>query len=245
MTPVDTVTFDLWNTILAHDEFYDAGIRRMRSVDIFNALRSEGVDVTLNDVEKAYALSDAPLAGRWAAHEDVDFGEQLEIFLRCLGMEPDAGLLEAIDAPYADAVLKMRPSVVDGAREAVEYARKEGFRVALISNTGRTPGRAMRKLLAEYGLLGLFEATTFSNEEGVMKPRPEIFHRTLARLGSSPAHTVHVGDHGVLDVLGAKRAGIRCVQVTQYAPEEGRQYVPDVAIERISGLPEALEAFRQ
>jgi putative hydrolase of the HAD superfamily len=245
MRPVDTVTFDLWNTLLAHDASYDAGIRKCRAEDILYALRSEGLNITMADVERGYALSDGRLLERWSGHLDFSLEEQLAVFLECMGLEPTAELVRAIDGPYADAVLKMRPLVIDGAREAVEQIINSGYRVALISNTGRTPGRAMRRLLVEYGLYDLFETATFSSEEGIMKPRPEIFHRTLARLGSDPERTVHVGDHGLLDVLGARRAGIRCVQVTQYAPEGHREHVPDVSIERISGLSGAIEALQR
>jgi HAD superfamily hydrolase (TIGR01509 family) len=245
MRPVDTITFDLWNTLLAHDALYDADIRRIRAADILDALRNEGLDVTMQDVERGYSLSDGRLLERWSGHLDFSLDEQLAVFIECMGLEPTTRLVEAIDVPYADAVLKMRPVIIDGAREAVEEIKNSGYRVALISNTGRTPGRAMRRLLIEYGLYDLFETATFSNEEGIMKPRPEIFHRTLARLGSDPERTVHVGDHGLLDVLGARRAGIRCVQVTQYAPDGHGEHVPDVSIERISGLAGAIEAMQR
>lgn len=239
---LDTVTFDLWNTLLVHDESYDAGIRGLRTRDILEALRGDGENVTIEDIARAYERSDGRLAERWSSYRDMDLEEQLEVFLECLDLEPTRRLRDAIDGAYADAVLKMRPPVVEGAREAIEHVRERGFRVGLISNTGRTPGRAMRQLLKDYGLLRLFDVCTFSNEEGITKPRPEIFHKTLFKLNSTPARTVHVGDHGLLDVVGARRAGIRCVQVMQYAPCD-HHYAPDVAIERIAGLPEAIEAL--
>jgi|SRR5271157_641525 len=239
--PIEAVTFDLWNTLLVHDQEYDRGIHMLRSEGILEALGQYGVKAA--DVERAYELSDKLLLDRWSGHLDMDLGEQLSLFLECMGLEPTSELVSAIDGPYADAVLKIKPIVVEGALEAVEAIKDRGYRVGLISNTGRTPGRAMRKVLGQYGFSGLFEAESFSNEIGYQKPHAEIFRRTLLQLKSGPENAIHVGDHGLLDVLGAREAGMRSVQVTLHRNTDFRQYRPDVSIERISELSKAIDAM--
>src|SRR5271157_2823612 len=224
--PIEAVTFDLWNTLLVHDQEYDRGIHMLRSEGILEALGQYGVKAA--DVERAYELSDKLLLDWWSGHLD---------------MEPTSELVSAIDGPYADAVLKIKPIVVEGALEAVEAIKDRGYRVGLISNTGRTPGRAMRKVLGQYGFSGLFEAESFSNEIGYQKPHAEIFRRTLLQLKSGPENAIHVGDHGLLDVLGAREAGMRSVQVTLHRNTDFRQYRPDVSIERISELSKAIDAM--
>ena len=241
--PIDTVTFDLWNTLLIHNEDYDRNIRSLRSTEIQDALVSCGLKVAAADVDMAYRLSDVRLSERWSSHRDMDLDEQLGVFLECMGIEPTPVLISAIDRPYADVVLKMKPVVIEGALDAVKKMKQRGYKVALISNTGRTPGRAMRKVLDDYGFAGLFEVATFSNEEGYKKPHPEIFRRTLLQLHSKPEQSVHVGDHGLLDVLGARYAGMRSVHVTRYAPAGDGYYLPDIAIEHISELPKAIDAL--
>jgi putative hydrolase of the HAD superfamily len=242
---IDTVTFDLWNTLLLHNEDYDRDIRRIRSEDILDALKGIGLDVTAADVENGYVLSDGRLLERWSGDLDMSLEEQLDVFLECMGIRPTPERIEAIRVPYSDAVMKLRPTEVDGALDAVKKIKGMGYKVALISNTGRTPGRAMRKVLDDYGFTGLFEVTTFSDEEGFKKPHPEIFRRTLLQLNASPGSTVHVGDHGLLDVLGARNAGMRCVRVTRYAHEDDGQYTPDVSIECIEGLAEAVNSLER
>jgi HAD superfamily hydrolase (TIGR01509 family) len=241
--PIDTVTFDLWNTLLIHNEDYDRDIRSLRSKEILDALGRCGLRVAAADVERAYRLSDLRLSERWSDHRDMGLDEQLSVFLECMDLQPTPELVGAIDRPYADVVLKMKPVVIEGALEAVQEMKERGYKVALISNTGRTPGRAMRKVLDGYGFAGLFEVATFSNEEGYKKPHPEIFRRTLLQLNSKPERAVHVGDHGLLDVLGARDAGMRSVHVTRYAPAGDCFYMPDIAIERISELPGAMDAL--
>ena len=44
---------------------------------------------------------------------------------------------------------------------------------------------------------------------GVEKPDPRIFHLALKELGVKPGEAVHVGDFYQVDVLGARKAGLR------------------------------------
>jgi putative hydrolase of the HAD superfamily len=105
----------------------------------------------------------------------------------------------------------------------------------------RTPGATLRKLLERYGLLGCFKHTTFSDEVGVRKPDPEIFALTLRAVGGEPAAAVHVGDDEILDVHGARRAGMRAIQVTNLAREALGAQRPDEVIRHLAALPAAIE----
>jgi putative hydrolase of the HAD superfamily len=116
---------------------------------------------------------------------------------------------------------------------------ERGYRIGLISNTGRTPGVAMRRLLADYGLLDRFAVTIFSNEEGVLKPRREMFDRAAARLGVPNAAVVHVGDNPIADVAGAKAAGMRTVLLGSLPTT----VAPDAQIASLAELPAQLEAW--
>jgi putative hydrolase of the HAD superfamily len=237
---IDTVTFDLWNTLIAHDEFYDDRIREARYEGIARALRDAGHGVSREDMVRAYAGSEKYLEERWVTGRDMDTGEQVEVLLRCLGIVPEPGLVGAVAGPYANAVLQVEPFLVDGTLEALDRIRGRDLRLALISNTGRTPGEAMRKVIGKMGLLSYFEVTTFSNEAGYLKPHPRIFELTLSRLGAKPGQTVHVGDHDVLDVQGAKAYGMKCVRVLQYAEDKGTICEPDACVPAMGRVPEAI-----
>jgi putative hydrolase of the HAD superfamily len=242
--PIDTVTFDLWNTLIAHDRFYDDNIRRCRTDCVLNALSSKGLVFTNDDFERAYQLSDKHLTERWSTDKDMDVDEQLGMFLKCFGIEPSPDLIDAIDEPYTDAVLKVMPFLVEGAAEVIREMKERKFKVALISNTGRTPGKSMRKVMSEFSILDLFDTVTFSNESGYLKPHPKIFEETLSRLGSRPENAVHIGDHAVLDVLGAKNAGMRSILVTKYAQQD-RCCEPDARIGTISELSAAIDILEK
>ena len=242
--PIDTVTFDLWNTLISYDCYYDDNIRRCRTEGIFNALTARDVILKISDVERAYQLSDKVLSELWSTDLDMDTDEQLRLFLQCLGIEPSVGLVDAIDEPYSDSVLKVKPFLVEGAEGAIRAMKERGYKVAIISNTGRTPGKALRKVLKNFNILDLFDVVTFSNEAGYLKPHPKIFANTLAQLEAVPENAVHIGDHAVLDVLGAKKAGMRSVHVTQYAQHEDH-CEPDARIGTISELPAAIDTLEK
>jgi putative hydrolase of the HAD superfamily len=77
----------------------------------------------------------------------------------------------------------------------------------VISNSNGT----IRRILERLGLLGLVDVVLDSQEEGVEKPHPAIFERALARCGVAPADAAYVGDLYSIDVLGARRCGLRPV----------------------------------
>lgn len=56
----------------------------------------------------------------------------------------------------------------------------------------------------------IFEVIVFSAEEGVMKPDPEIYQRTLARLGVHPQETIFVDDR-LPNVGGAGQIGMQAI----------------------------------
>jgi putative hydrolase of the HAD superfamily len=90
---------------------------------------------------------------------------------------------------------------------ALQRLRASGRKLVVVSNAN---GR-MRAALERVGLGPHVDLVIDSHEEGVEKPDPRIFHRALARIGSRPETTVHVGDLFHTDVVGARAAGLRAV----------------------------------
>jgi putative hydrolase of the HAD superfamily len=147
--------------------------------------------------------------------------------------------MAALIRAYASPALVAPPAIDQGARAALEALAAEGVVLAVLSNTMRTPGEVVRQVLAQAGLLPFFKVLTFSDECRIRKPAPAIFHRTLADLGVPPEDAVHVGDDPILDVEGARDAGMRVIQATP----DGRATAPvkpDAAIRHLGELPAAV-----
>ena len=203
-----------------------------------------GVSVSAAALDRAYDDSGGYLGRVWAKNRDVPVAEHVRAILGVLDPNlparvPADVLASLIDA-YARPILMVPPAVDDGARAALERLRGQGIALAVLSNTMRTPGTALRKLLERYGLLASFAHATFSDEVGVRKPDPEIFALTLRALGVAPAAAVHVGDDAILDVLGGRNAGLRTIQVTSASLKALGAQRPDAAIPSLAALPDAI-----
>jgi len=207
-------------------------------------LADAGLTTPAVKLDRAYDDSGAYLWRVWSQHRDVPVGEHVRAILAAIDPElpnrvPPDVLAALIDA-YSRPALMVPPAVDDGALGALETLVGRGYMLAIVSNTMRTPGATLRQLLERYRLLGCFRHTTFSDEVGVRKPDPEIFALTLRAIGGEPSSTVHVGDDEVLDVQGARAAGMRVVQVTSGAVEASDDAGPDATIPSLAALPDAL-----
>jgi HAD superfamily hydrolase (TIGR01509 family) len=215
--------------------------------DFARILAGAGVKVTAPALDRGYDASGAFLAEVWRRHRDVPVTDHVRALLEGVdrglpGRLPPDVLAALVDA-YARPVLIVPPVLDTGAPGALAALRAQGLTLAVVSNTMRTPGSTLRRLLEQHGILGCFAHTTFSDEVGVRKPDPGIFHLTLRALGCDAASAVHVGDDPVLDVRGARAAGMRVIQVTAAPPIRGRQR-PDLVIPSLSALPEAVTRLR-
>ena len=233
------VTLDFWQTLFADTQ---DSLRRA------HVLRLEGVRETLAEAGRLYAgaelaAADAragdALTAVWREHRDMAAAEQLRIFLGAL--DPalpgtlDPGTLDRIARAYQEPALAHRPEITPAAAEAVHEIRARGLLLGVISNTGRTPGRVLRRLLGDAGLLPCFDVLVFSDEAGVRKPAPAIFRRVLDHVGMDPASAVHVGDDAASDVAGAQGVGMRAIH---YVPDPSvSEARADAVLRRFGDLP--------
>lgn len=223
----------------------DNRYKKRRVVDFEKILAAAGLPMGAAALDRAYDESGSFLGRIWARHRDVPVADHVRAILAAVDRGlPDRVSREImtmlIDA-YSRPALLVPPAVDDGAPAALELLGRRGYTLALVSNTMRTPGVTLRKLLERYRLLGCFRHTTFSDEVGVRKPDPEIFALTLRAVGGKAEAAVHVGDDEILDVQGARAAGMRTIQVTSLSLQALGAQRPDEAITRLAALPEAIE----
>jgi putative hydrolase of the HAD superfamily len=212
--------------------------------DFETILGGLGVKVTPVALDRAYEDSASFLGRTWAQNRDVPVTEHVRAILAAvdsgLPARVPADTMRALADAYARPALLVPPSVDEGARVSLTRLREQGVALALLSNTMRTPGVVLRKVLDRYGLLDCFAHTTFSDEVGVRKPDPQIFALTLRALQVDPADAVHVGDDPILDVLGARKAGLRAIQVTTASLKALGAQRPDAVIPSLATLPAAI-----
>ena len=72
-------------------------------------------------------------------------------------------------------------------------------------------GIGLGLILRHHDLLPYFDFTVISASLRLAKPDPALFETALRRADAIPDYTVHIGDSYILDVLGARAAGIHPV----------------------------------
>lgn len=216
------VTFDFWQTLFADTPEGLTGNRALRLGGVGEALQRAGHPFEPQALAEADGRALAALEAVWREHRDVTHEEQVRIFLAaidpCLPDRLSPAARETVQTAYATPALTHSPRLAPGARETVHELRRRGLRLGVISNTGRTPGTVLRRLLARSGLADAIHVLSFSDEVGARKPAPVIFERTLACAGCRAAEAVHVGDDLAADVAGACSVGMGAVH---YVPGGG------------------------
>ncbi|MGE5692829.1 MAG: HAD family hydrolase [Candidatus Zixiibacteriota bacterium] len=120
-----------------------------------------------------------------------------------------------------------------GSREVLSELKQRGWKLGLISNTGRTSGIYLRRLLQKHGVFELFDTFSFSDEFDLRKPDSVIFEKTLEALGTTPGRSFHLGDSWEADVTGAQKAGLTPLWFCRNGA-----HVPDPTVRQVKGWSE-------
>ena len=241
--PIRALLFDLWGTLVyVDDPQYVEPLRAARVRLALEALRGAGHPYPEEPVTVALRTLGREHGTLHSQGRDIAVPEKVERFLNHLEpglaqrLSPNA--LRAVEDALVTPGRMAPPFPAPGAIEALREAQRRGLALGLISNTGLTPGYVLREILADHGMLSLFQVLTFSDEARLAKPAAEIFHCTLEVLNVRPADAVFVGDMPALDVAGPQAVGMYAVQVGDHQLD-GVQ--PHARIDALSELFPALE----
>ena len=185
----------------------------------------------------------------WSRDRDVPCRTQIDHFLEAMQLELDESTTRAVEEAYAFAIVDFLPTIVPGALDVVRDLKARGYRLGLISNTGRTPGYALRAILDRLGLR--FDAMVFSNEHGECKPQRSIFETLRQSLGVEFDEMLFVGDNLYVDVHGAQRCGMIAIHFVPPSPgtavapipDHDLTIQPDATIRFLRELPQAIAQF--
>jgi FMN phosphatase YigB (HAD superfamily) len=138
-----------------------------------------------------------------------------------------------LDSEFADAALWYRE--VPGCREGLAALAATGVRLGIVSNADGMIGERLRErelLQVGPGTGVEVDCVIDSGAVGVMKPHPRIFQLALDAMGVDAADAWYVGDMPGIDVVGARRAGLRPFLVDPLGLHTGANY------ERVASLTE-------
>lgn len=145
----------------------------------------------------------------------------------------------ALAAAYREAIADAI-APVDGV-EAMLASLSGTYPLGLLTDG---PDRAQRHKLETLGWTDRFDAVVVTGSLATRKPDPDAYRRLCADLGVAPSAVAYVGDHVERDVVGARNAGLRPVQVLGPGAEPDPAAVAHVRRQDLAAeLPGVLEAL--
>ena len=210
----DTCIFDLYGTLV--DIRTDENKEELwEKLSLFYAFY--GAFYTPEELARSYKrLTGEMTAGHEALRRDSHeaFPEiRIEEVFRALfeekGIAPDEPLVR--HAGQFFRILSMDfIRLYDGTEEMLSAVKESGRKIYLLSNAQR--------IFTEYemnalGITKYFDGIFISSDEGCKKPDLKFFRKLIDTCGIDPERAVMVGNDGICDIEGAKRAGLATVYV--------------------------------
>ena len=213
---IRAVTFDLWETLLFEKDGANSLRTAVRCRNISAVLNGFGVQSSPEQVDLAMKKAISKLVGEWDKNKDVSHLDQLRLIIQA--MPRAAGKfkedwLGQLSTAFVSPVFDVRPYLNPDAPKVLRELKERGKLIALICNTGLTPGSGLRKLLGEFHAAEYFDLMIFSEEVGIRKPDRGIFQLAACGLKTKSCEAVHVGDNLKSDVWGAQNAGFMAVHL--------------------------------
>ncbi len=219
---IDTIIFDLGGTLykshehlvqIARKHLIDAGIHeceRITDEDMETALHTQR-----NDWLVKYMLNHG-VDSHWEPSRDL-WIQYDRMLLETLCIDGDIDMLaEAYQSKWDEYLSRIKPDLVDGCKEGLEYLHSLGYKLGIASNRFGDP----RKYLIADGIGHLFGAVEYSHVPGYAKPSPYMLLTVAKDLGSNPFRCAYVGNKVGDDVVAAQRAGMLPVLITWCDPEQ-------------------------
>lgn len=212
---INVVTFDFWNTLYDSSNGVNRNAARQRA--IINEIDKFDRLVKQDEFEDAMKASWEYFNNIWVnEHKTPSPKDTVTFFWNYLKLPVDDESINNVVKKFEDSILLSPPVLNDGVKEAIETLSKD-FTLAIVSDTGFSPGTVLRKLLEKDGILNYFQSFSFSDETGVSKPHEKAYLYVLDSLNCSPDKSLHIGDIERTDIVGAKNL---CMFAIRYSGDK-------------------------
>jgi len=144
-------------------------------------------------------------AARFTELDDLGYRSKREVLpqlVRELGLAHDP---EVLLADFSDHAFSS-PALMPHAHGVLRELRERGILISIVTNGGV---EKQRQTLAGLKLETLVDDVVISQEVGLSKPDPAIYHLALERLGVAARDAWFVGDSPRNDVWGPQQVGVR------------------------------------
>lgn len=242
---IRAVVFDLFNTLV---DLSLEGLPKVRlrqhefpsSLGVLHEVASEFIEMSFEDfADTLFALDSELRKSHYDKDRELPTLQRFERLMPWLpGSEQAPDLAERLTATHM-GMLRGQVTSLDHHPEVLEALGEH--RLAVCSNFSHS--QTAFRVLEDARLRWHFDVVVVSDATGWRKPRPEIFHATLAALGVKPEEALHVGDNLTADISGAAAAGLHTAWLTRriadpeaaLAAHKGPK--PDLILQDLAELP--------
>lgn len=232
MLVLEVISFDFWNTlyVLKQRDQLDT----LRASNVKQVLEANGCYYSIEELRAAFRAAWEKAAYCQRAYGlEIGPSGHLQVIEEKLAVHLDDAVQRELLAAYTETLLSIPPQLNDGVKEVLPLL-SERFQLAVICNTGATPGYVLRKIMDQDQIASYFKIMVFSDELGYAKPHPEIFQFVLQNLNRCGKQAAHIGDDPVTDVIGARQAGMKAIWLAPGA--EGAVPEADYHLHKVKDL---------
>jgi putative hydrolase of the HAD superfamily len=207
---IDVITVDFWNTIF--DSSGGAERNKIRLRALIEETDKLGYMILQEELDKSMKASWNHFNTIWLTEQRTPTAvELIEFLFSYLKIDGNDESIEKIAGVFANSILELQPKVIVGVSEVLKQFSNK-YKLAIVSDTGFSPGTVLRELLRRENLIDYFSAFSFSNETKVAKPHPNAFLTVLDQFDCKPENALHIGDIEMTDIIGAKNLGMKAIR---------------------------------
>jgi len=193
--------------------------------------------------ETLEALSKAGLQRQWYGEKPRYahiYNHTLDLVEQGKGQGPSGSAAALVDIIYDryDADALTRWNLYPDTLEMLGKLRNQGFKMALVSNVGKT---SLQAAMENLGLSDLIQVVISRDDVSRIKPHPEGLLAAAKSLGVVPGEALFIGDSRN-DVGAARRAGMLAgyLRGGEDSPESMALFPADIELDKLLRLPQIL-----
>ena len=208
---IEAVIFDLDETLIDAQQGLNATHEKVADL-LLRFLGEKGVSVDQSRLEEAIRRIDDEMNRLVQYDRDLWWQKAVDSFRSNIRLpEPLVKTItdeywkayECASVPYPDAIATL------------EYLRKEGYRLGIVTDDDGDVGRKRRRIRS-LSFVDIFDTVIVSGDEvAERKPSPLPFLVAADKLGTSPRRCAVVGDKPFTDIEGGRKAGMTTILVVR------------------------------
>ena len=134
------------------------------------------------------------------------------------------------------------------AKEVLSLLKNEGKLIGVITDGNAVVQEAKVRLLGLFEIIDalvLPDALVINGETHLTKPNPVVYEECLKKLGVKPEEAVYIGDNPSKDFWGAKKIGMKTIQVIREDGMFMRKEAPSKEYEADESVKDLRDIFKE